>query len=484
MDQTLGGRCMAPRTYREFDLLVEDPSHDASGLRSLTVRLLASPAGEHDPVERRLTPKLAGELATGLAALEARSLDIAGVVGLGAALADLLLPSGIRAKLVESRNRLGADEGLRVRLRLDPDLAELPWEFAWVAQQAGLLDASGFLALDPRISIVRHETVGGPVAVDPAPRERLIVAALANPEIPGRAPLNLAAEKLNLEQALKTVPRMTVSFVDAPTIDNVQDALLDGADVFHFAGHGVADSLVIVDDTGAPSELTATLLAQHVTGRGVQLVVLGACESGMRAIRDRWSGVATRLIAAGVPAVVAMQFRIADRAAIAFSDRLYRSLAGGGSLDQAVSDARLAVLNLASAGRDEAKRARLWRDWGVPVLYLRPDAAVSLASVEDEQTRETMVEEATAIARVRVEDVEKNGKVVGAEVGVLTAGSVTAEVVAKRVEGLVVGLVIDRVDAGSAKADLEVGDVSGQVVGMKIENVGGPAPPKRRPKDR
>jgi hypothetical protein len=45
---------------------------------------------------------------------------------------------------------------MRLRLRLANGLTQIPWEYIYVRASAGGDDTTGFLALDPRISIVRH----------------------------------------------------------------------------------------------------------------------------------------------------------------------------------------------------------------------------------------------------------------------------------------------------------------------------------------
>jgi hypothetical protein len=472
---------MPIRTYHEFELLAEAPTFDATGLRGLTVRVIASPAGELPTVPVALDAPVAGQLTAALDGLERRMLDPTSVIGLGEALADLLFPTDVRALLVTSLAVLGRDEGLRIRLRLDPELAELPWEFAWVEHQRGQRDATGFLALDPRISLVRHETVAGTVEVDPAPRDRRVVAALANPVVGDEPPLNLDAERLNLENALAGVPGISVDFVTDATIQALSEALLDGADVFHFAGHGFQDELVLVDRDHAPSTVGAAQLAVNLRGRGVQVAVLGACESAARSRRDRWSGVATKLIAERIPAVVAMQYRIGDSTAITFGDHLYRALAAGLSLDEAVSVGRLAIYNATTSGPDALKRARLWRDWGVPVLYLRPDVTLSLASVKDPKERERLAADLDVDVRVRVKDVRKGGKVVGTEAGVITSGKLRVSVTAGEVSGEVTGLKVDRVGGGATTVDVDAGDVvdGGTVTGATIGSIGG-TPGRRR----
>ncbi|MCG8423634.1 MAG: CHAT domain-containing protein [Proteobacteria bacterium] len=60
------------------------------------------------------------------------------------------------------------------------------------------------------------------------------------------------------------------------------------------------------------------------------------------------------------PAVIAMQFEITDKAALAFADELYPALVDGLPVDAAVAEARTAIYTLPSD-----------IEWGTPVLYMR-----------------------------------------------------------------------------------------------------------------
>ena len=387
--------------------------------------------------------------------------------------------------MAEALDGLAAGDGLRVRLRLDPALADLPWEFAWLERQAGQRDSTGFLALDPRISIVRHQTVAGRVPADDAPRDRRVVAALANPVVPGRAPLDLSAERANLSKALGKAPGISVDFVEDATIDAVTDALQTDADVFHFAGHGIEDNLVLVDDQGGPWKLPAEQLAVDLRARGVRIAVLGACESGARTGSDAWDGVATRLVSVGIPAVVAMQYAIGDRSAVAFSDRLYRSLAAGLSLDEAVAAGRLAIFNDMNGGRRTPDKIRLWQDWGVPVVYHRPDAAVRLASVADPNERDKLAEDLAVSVRLRAKTVAKGGRFVGAEAGVITAGRIDVKIDLGTVAGAGEGVHAEGVEGGNLQVDATIDEITetGSFVGVSLGSVG-PSRSTRRRTDR
>jgi hypothetical protein len=91
----------------------------------------------------------------------------------------------------------------------------------------------------------------------------------------------------------------------------------------------------------------------------MRLVVLNSCAGAAAVDGDPFSGISTKLVALGLPAVVAMQYVVGDAAAVTFGAALYRSLiAGERDVENAVADARLAVL---SEGYD--------MDWVAPVLF-------------------------------------------------------------------------------------------------------------------
>ncbi len=453
---------MPIRVWRPFDLLVDDGKHDRSGLSGLTVRLLDSPVGGYDAVGRKLPLKRKRELSAALHRLANRDIDQAGVIDLGETLADLILPGGIRDLLVRSLERLGEDEGLRIGLHVDPELADIPWEYTWVARQRGQRDSTGFVALDPDVSLVRYETAQGGVATTPLEtRDRRVVALLADPESPTTQRLDLAVERRNLETALEGIPGVTCDVRENATIADLFEAMADGADVFHFAGHGEADRLFLVDARKRPWPLPAEQLALNLRGRGVQLVVVGACETAARDRAERWTGVATRLIAEGLPAVIAMQYLVDDGMAIAFSKRLYQSLAVGWSLDEAVGAGRLAMYNYATGGYNGSGSEWIWPDWGVPVLYGHPNVTVALASVKEQGVRDRLEEETVQTARLRTTAVEAGGRIVGA---VGASGVIDVQIKTGNVAGEVVG----SRDFRGTKADIEIDAKNVQKGGLII----------------
>jgi hypothetical protein len=144
--------------------------------------------------------------------------------------------------------------------------------------------------------------------------------------------------------------------------------------IFHFIGHGgfdpVADEgvLALANEAGTTQLLHATEVGRLLdTHRPLRLVLLNACEGARGSTRDLFSSTAATLAHRGMPAVLAMQYAISDRAAIEWTQVFYEAIADGLPVDAAVAEARTAV-SLALPRTLE---------WGTLVLYLRtPDGVL------------------------------------------------------------------------------------------------------------
>lgn len=475
---------MRVERYQELVLAADVAERDEEGaVQSFDVRVFASPAGEGAPV-RREVPQ---DLQRPLSRLDRRQLEPPAILGLGEALADLLLPAGARELLVRSLDRLAPGEGLRLRLRLPPELAGLPWEYLYVARAQGEKDATGFLALDPRLSIARHEALAVAAEADAGPRPRRLVAALSSPVADGYVPLDLDRERQVIESATAGVEGLRVDVLADVTAEGLADALAEGADLFHFAGHGVFEqsglgvrpgsvaghgSIVLQDAAGNPAHMAADQLAVNLRGRGVQLVVLGACETAKRDEEHLWSGVVAALMEAGIPAVVAMQYRVWDDAAIAFARALYRGLAAGLPLDQAVSLGRLQVFNLVHPRQDG-----LWREWGVPVLYLRTAGDMALPTIQDPAAQVAAADALTVVAELRVAEIGPHGTYVGVEAGAIKGGSIESHLAVGRSQGQATLVEAEKVSGGEIRSTAEVDRLeAGKITGVRVGSLGGRPP--------
>ncbi len=451
--------------------LVRTP--DKQRLGQFKVRVLSSPAGEMRPEESVPVSYDDRQLQASLQQLDSRALDRSGLVALGRALALLLLPpkqagaaTGVRDLLAASLAEVGVDGGLRLRLRLPAMLAPIPWEYVYVERAGGGEGMDGFLALDPRVAIVRHEALA---ALAPAPLTGgpiKVVAALASAE--GLPPLDLARERADLEQALGGQPGIEPLFLPDATLDELQ-AALPGAEIFHFAGHGtfnrqVGDLPGTYTGSGAlalyDQPVDAEQLGVNLRGSGVRLAVLGGCETGRRDGVSVWSGVAPALVKAEIPAVVANQFPIRDDCAIAFGKHFYQALVGGMSIERAVAAGRLAAYNADKDGRD----------WGVPVLYLRAADGRLFGGAADAGVREQARAGAHAVIDVHVGQLGAGGEVLGAQ-GKVGAGTLAVTVkVGTAIDSDISGAQLT-MTGGEAHVQVDVEQTSGDVdiVGGRIE---------------
>lgn len=395
----------------EADDLRTAQMSDGRSLVQFRVRVLESPAGEMRPEEAIAVEYIAEDLGTTLRAMAARTLDRDGIAALGKALGLLLLPpapdagaTGVRDLFRSSVARLGAEEGLRLRLRLPSELAPLPWEYTYIERSGD--PALGFLALDPQIAIVRHEPLP---AADPPPHPGgplRLVAALASPE--GLAPLDLATERAAIERACAGQPSIELAILEQATSETVQAALA-GAEIFHFAGHGLSiggGAIALADGS-----MSAAQLATALHTNGVRLALLGGCETGRRDGISAWGGTAPTLVRAEIPAVIAYQFSIRDDAAIAFTRQFYAALVGGLPIERAVVAGRVAAYTLDPTGRE----------WGAAVFYLRAADGRLFAGSTDATQREQAAKTINAVLDVRAADLAQS------EIVVLQVGRIKAD---------------------------------------------------------
>ena len=254
-----------------------------------------------------------------------------------------------------------AGHGLRLRLILEsPELWDWPWEYLRDSE-------TDFLILAPDISIVRSPEILPPVFIRPAELPLRVLVVIAQPS--GSADLDSELEwqelKMNLAR-LKNSRRVEISRVNFASLASRRLALEKPVHVLHFIGHGGFDQsldqafLQFEKRDGEPDPVTGVDLARVLRRQPPPaLIVLNACEGGRALKDDPFAGVAQALVKEGVPAVLAMQFRVTDKAALVFSKSFYKALASGDTVDHAVYEARNALFSERSV------------DWGNPVLYLR-----------------------------------------------------------------------------------------------------------------
>ena len=218
---------------------------------------------------------------------------------------------------------------------------------------------------------------GAPPATAPPPRRGPLHVLVALAEPRDAAPVAARQEAAAIRAALQPLVRaglVRLEVLASTSPAGLHRRLSAGrVDVLHFVGHGAFDekektgSLFLVDARGRALAVDTDRVLRLLAGRALKLVVLNACETGRGGRTDFLRGVAPALLAGGIPAVLANQYKVLDASATAFARHLYWALAKGHSLGAAAREARVAV--------SYAKGAEPM-DWAVPVLYARDTSLV------------------------------------------------------------------------------------------------------------
>ncbi|MGH7600060.1 MAG: CHAT domain-containing protein [bacterium] len=275
-----------------------------------------------------------------------------------------ILKSSLEQVMREGKN-------LRLVLYLDaPELTCLPWELLHSAKLP-----PGHLGLNKRVSVVRYLPRAQIVKKPPfrAPLEILVV--ISNPA--GLMPLDVESEKKTITKALQPLiwsGDVHLRFCEHATLDVLRAELKRGPDVLHYIGHSQFDEkqgtafLELETETQDLDSVPAEQFGNLLHDSSVRVVVLNSCESAAASANDAFTGVAQKLVDVGVPAVVAMQYKILDPTAQLFSKVLYSSVITNYSIDAAVAESRLALLTGARTDR---------QGWATPVLFMRtPDGKI------------------------------------------------------------------------------------------------------------
>ena len=261
----------------------------------------------------------------------------------------------------------------RVRLRIDAQAAELhalPWE--------QLHTGTSMLSATAQTPFSRYLPIALPWGGAVEERPIRVLAVVSNPSDLASAyeltPVDVEAEQALLAAAFDEVSedQVTVDFLEPPvTLERLETALREGYHVLHYVGHGAFSQrrqravLFLQNEDGETNLVADDALMRMLARQDVRprLIFLAACQSGTRATSDAFQGLAPKLVAVGVPAVVAMQDVVTVETAQQCGATFYRRLMEEGQVDVALNAARSTLL---SADRPDA---------AVPVLFMRLKSA-------------------------------------------------------------------------------------------------------------
>lgn len=296
-----------------------------------------------------------------LALLKARYAEPDEGKQMGKILHDWIFDGSVQALYLHNTENMKDGERLRIRLQVDPpELSNLPWEYCFRGHN--------FLALgEHKISWARYiPGLSDEGTITARPPVRILLAAAIPPDLPE---VQADQEIKNVQHALrKLADQVEVRELRKTHLGNLYNEISNWRPhILHFIGHGLLKSgqgaLVLSDGKHLDSEQMTSVLG----GSSVKVAVLNACNTAAHGEHvDSMMGVAQALIGVGIPAVVAMQFKVPDEIAVKFAAGLYDALANGRPLDEAVTAMRV----LSFAGQAD----KIY--WAIPVLYMRAENGV------------------------------------------------------------------------------------------------------------
>lgn len=356
--------------YVNFDLLV-----DSMGKDKYQVRVVESPSGQAtSKITMPLSPMEIENfiLKTGLDRGNVRSInelniDKEYISDFGSKLFTALFSGDIescfRTSYVSARN---LNKGLRIRLRLSnaPELIDVPWEL--------LFDTinNRFIGLSINTPIIR--TLDIPKQIDTLKLKGVlrVLVMVSNPTDYPALDVNREWDRIQEATAsLQDKGLIILERLSDSSLSCLQRALRKkDFHIFHFIGHGYFDKsnddgMLILEENEnnkngkkVSGSVLGTLLHDSDS---IRLAILNSCNGARTSLTDPFAGVAQSLLQQGIPAVIAMQFEITDKAAITFAQEFYLAIVDGYPVDAAVAESRKMIYS----SHNEI-------EWATPVLYL------------------------------------------------------------------------------------------------------------------
>ncbi len=280
-----------------------------------------------------------------------RFVSLDSLVNLGKALYQAVFTPGVAMAFGRIQQVLREEEGARVRMVVEAqELSSLPWEL--------MHDGRDFISLRSNYPFVRgtsetflihRTTVRGPLR---------ILYAWAEPKDLPSLKLETPAERIR--EMLADNKRIRFDILPHATLDGLRSALLEDYHILCFAGHGDEEVIYLEKDTGNV-KVSAQTLTRDLEGKDTRIVFLAACKTASIPSKELAGFAQTLAEQAEVPAIVAMQYEVADDEANHLTARFFETLAAFRPVDSALSESRKSIVD----------EDRTVRDVFAPVLYLQ-----------------------------------------------------------------------------------------------------------------
>ena len=190
-------------------------------------------------------------------------------------------------------------------------------------------------------------------------RQRAVVFGDSRDDLPfAREEARMVAERFDAEAILGAQATRDCFLAHTQNADQPFDILHLACHGSFDAGHPLESGIKLAPD----GDKTAQLTVEEIFGLelGADLVVLGACESGVndRRAGDELIGLTRALIYAGAPSVLVSLWRVDDLSTLILMDAFYDGLAHGLNKAEALQQAQCRVMTLDEAAAYGFVRAR------------------------------------------------------------------------------------------------------------------------------
>ncbi len=276
----------------------------------------------------------------------------------------------------------GQEKSLRLRLEIrDPYLVSVPWEIMQRPGQAAISLSQNVIFSRTTCDVDKLPSLRNDAGLN-------ILLVLGDDE----ENLQLEAEadllKRTLTQGSSSNERGYAPCIVTKLIRPIPEELIAALEtraynVFFYAGHGLRGPDGGILNLHPKATLNGIELAQVLTRTGVKLAVFNSCWGAQPfAVNHQpvpYSSLAEVLIRHGVPAVLGMRDKIADRESLSFIQAFSEALRSRRAIDEAVADARQKLLSVYKFNQP---------GWTLPVLYLHPEFEGQLVRSLDESITE------------------------------------------------------------------------------------------------
>jgi hypothetical protein len=337
--------------YKDFDLKLSGERQ-----QGFFVEVLQSPQFLRSNPVRLLLPE--AEIAVWKSTIRVGLGTRTQTLTLGRHLFEALFPREI-LRIWES-SMIEVDRRNPLRLRLDIRSAELtvvPWEI--------IHDGRGYLAMTGLTPLVRCSHDWRQVGPIEKTLPLNILMVVSQPSDAQALP-NIERESRLIEAGISNLVKDRkvgrVDVIRKATRQRVQDQLAkNDYHVLHYMGHGIFENdkgyLIFEDENGRSERVDGETASYFFGGAPLRLLFLNSCETAVASQAESFLGTAQAALAAGVPAVVAMQDSIVDGVAAKFAQEFYQTLAAERTLEFCMAEARKAINSEQGA------------DWAIPVLF-------------------------------------------------------------------------------------------------------------------